>query len=40
MLYERKLTIDDLPDAVFTVWRNPGEDDKVSEFLQKKRLIR
>lgn len=36
MLYERKLTIDDLPDAVFTVWRNPGEDDKVSEFLQKK----
>lgn len=35
MLYERKLTLDDLPDKVFATWRNPGERDRVSDFLQK-----
>ena len=35
MLYERKLTLDDLPGKVFATWRNPGERDRVSDFLQK-----
>ncbi len=35
MLYERKLTLDDLPDKVFATWRNPGERDRVSDFLQR-----
>lgn len=35
LLYEHRLTLDDLPDKIFTTWRNPGEKDKISEFLQK-----
>lgn len=36
MLYERKLTLDDLPDKVFATWRNPGERDRVSDFCKNK----
>ena len=36
MLYERKMTLDDLPQDLFASWRNPGEIDRVSSFLHKK----
>ncbi|XHU92916.1 competence protein [Lactobacillus helveticus] len=35
LLYQKGLTIDDLPDEVFTTWRNPGELDSITKFLQK-----
>lgn len=35
LLYLNKLTIDDLPNYVFSNWRNPGEEDAISKFLQK-----
>lgn len=38
MLYERKMTVTDLPDSLFQVWRDPGEEDSVTKFLRKKRL--
>lgn len=35
LLYQKGLTIDDLQDEVFTTWRNPGELDSITKFLQK-----
>ena len=32
---ENEVILDDLPDKVFATWRNPGERDRVSDFLQK-----
>lgn len=36
LLYQQKKTLTDLPESVFTTWRNPGEEDSVSKFLQNK----
>ena len=35
LLYCKGLTVDSLPDEVFSTWRNPGEVDSVTKFLQK-----
>ncbi|RVU69903.1 MULTISPECIES: competence protein CoiA [Lactobacillus] len=35
-LYQRHLTIDDLPVAVFSTWREPGEADAVSTYLKNR----
>lgn len=41
LLYEQRLSIDDLPEEVFNTWRKPGDKDLVTVFLEnKKRLIK
>lgn len=35
-LYEHHLTVDQLPDSVFTTWRKPGEINQALNFLAKK----
>lgn len=35
-LYEQKMTIMDLPERLFNSWRNPGEENLITQFLQNK----
>lgn len=36
-LYEHKMSVDDLPERLFSSWRNPGQADLVTHFLQNKK---
>lgn len=35
MLYQQKISISDLPDSLFTKYRNPGDENIIVEYLQK-----
>lgn len=35
-LYKSRMTMKDLPDTLFKVWRNPGEVDSIMQYLQEK----
>ena len=37
LLYMNKMTLEDIPEKVFSEWRRPGELDAVSNFLQNKK---
>ena len=38
MLYQQQLSIDDLPNSIFVKFRNPGDENILINYLQKKRL--
>ena len=39
LLYERRMTMMDLPDGLFAHWREPGQQDPITEFLQKEKRL-
>lgn len=38
LLYQQKLSLEDLPNSIFIKYRNPGDENVLINYLQKKRL--